>query len=737
MQVAPFGRALYVCVLLAPAIACTPIPDFKKSGADPSTAVARAASPDQDAGTLRVSVASATADMQCNQADARSCASDDPRKVLVCQGGSWHPDTSCSAEARCVPKGKMAIDCLPSIADCVGQEPGFIFCDAAGKRRGCLDEARATELACDTLERCVVENGAPKCRCVPGAVFQNGCVIATSCDTDNGGCDPVTTCTSGPGGRECGQCPVSLGYLGDGASGCAPQLLSLIPSCGELEPALQPGVYNYKLHASIFCSQLYIDGLAPDGSSVKVNAVDVAAQWSWDSPPLHIGETTLAVDVTSGFGETTQYTFEIERNVKQVAYLKASNAEADDNFGQTLASSGDVVFVGTGWEDSSSAADPASNNAADSGAVYVFAPQRDTWVELPYLKADPVIAGEYFGSALAVEGDTLIVGAPNRDPVQWYRRNGQAPAIRSGAVYVFQRVQDSWKLQTRLTPSAGSAGDVFGHTVALRGNTLLVGAPADAPNGTEVGAVYVFSRVGGAWSEVQKISPPDSGSNSMFGMALALDAERIVVGAPQDAKLAQSGGTAFTFVLDSGKWRFEQRIDPMSAGTAKTFGYWTQLASDELLIGAPGIEGANPRGAIHPFRLEGGAWKEGKSVQPPYSRQADLFGAHALLYGPMLVVSANGDSSGAEGIDGDGSRSDSYLSGAVHMFAPDGSGGWRSTTYFKADAPGPMDYFGVSVATGTSALFVGAPAEDSASRKINEGADDNNATNSGAVYVFR
>ncbi len=202
----------------------------------------------------------------------------------------------------------------------------------------------------------------------------------------------------------------------------------------------------------------------------------------------------------------------------QEAYLKASNTNAGDHFGYELALDGDTLAVGA-WGESSAATgvngDQADNNAPESGAVYVFVRNRARWIQQAYLKASNTDAGDLFGGALALQGDTLVVGACDEDSAALGLNGDQAnnDARESGAVHVFARSAGRWTQEAYLKASNTNAEDRFGQTVALDDNTLAVSARGEGSavrgvggdptnNGARLsGAVFVFTRSAAGWTQ--------------------------------------------------------------------------------------------------------------------------------------------------------------------------------------------------------------------------------------------
>lgn len=719
--------------------ACTPVSDVKPSFKAPSDAAVTGAKGESTSAVegaeaaVAVGRAPMTTDVACGTDGARGCGSGSPGEVLVCRNGSWQPDAPCPPAEACLMTDSGEPSCQAVLAECVDQEPGLIYCDADALRRVCLSQTKSKELPCEALERCVVVDNEAKCRCVPGAVFKSGCVVATDCTTENGGCDTHTECTMLAATRVCGPCPD--GYLGDGEGGCQPQLLDLRVSCGELDPPLTPGIYAYHLRTSLLCQQLHLEGTAPQGSTVRLQGMELAASWSADVAPVTIGTTDVPIAITSDFGVTSKYMLTVERTGSQEAYLKASNASADDYFGISLAASGDTLIVGATREDSGSVDAPSSASASDSGAVYEFSSEGGEWKQLQLLKADPVQAGEAFGASVALEGDILVVGAPGADPVLWHAN--LAPPTRAGAAYVFVRSNGTWGTPTRLSPSGGAPGDMFGYRIALQKDLLVVGAPGSAVGGIRSGAAYVFRKSGDVWNEVQRLAPAVPVSNSRFGGAVAVDGDRLVVSAPLDSTMADASGAAYVFAQTSGMWQEQQKLYPTPAAKDGMFGWAVAVDGGAIAVTAPTVVQSGPRGQVFLFELADGTWKAAAPLVAPYPADADLYGGAMARIGNTLVIGANGESSGAQGIAGDPSRTDAYQAGAAFMYTTTDGRTWLRTTYLKAANPDAGDCFGVAIALTDSRIFVAAPYEGSASRMINGDGNNNGAEKSGAVYVFR
>jgi CSLREA domain-containing protein len=261
------------------------------------------------------------------------------------------------------------------------------------------------------------------------------------------------------------------------------------------------------------------------------------------------GALRLTVDESGA-----RYPITIDPTAQQ-AYLKASNTGASDYFGNSVAVSGDTVVVGAYQEDSNTTGvngDQTNNSAGNSGAAYVFVRSGATWSQQAYLKASNTGADDRFGISVAVAGDTVVVGAfqeaSNATGVNGDQANNSASA--AGAAYVFVRSGATWSQQAYLKASNTGASDGFGWSVAVAGDTVVVGALYEDSNATGVngdqtnnsstdsGAAYAFVRSGTTWSQQAYLKASNTGADDWFGTSVAVAGDTVVVGANLEASNA-------------------------------------------------------------------------------------------------------------------------------------------------------------------------------------------------------
>jgi hypothetical protein len=292
---------------------------------------------------------------------------------------------------------------------------------------------------------------------------------------------------------------------------------------------------------------------------------------------------------------------------EQTVYSVGADSLGDDEFTCDACDvDGDTLVVGAQFADNSPGA------GVDSGRVYVYTRAAGVWSEQQQVTASDGAAGDRFGMAVALDADTLVVGAPAKSG--------------GGAVYVFARVAGVWSEQAALTASDAAASDDFGTCVSLDGDTLAVGAyHANGTAGADSGKVYVFARTGTMWSEQQKVEAGDAAAGDLFGSSLCVDADTLVVGACADSSPAVSAGSAYVFTRAGTMWTQQQKLVAPDAEASGAFGEQVTLHGDSLVIVAPfsdSVVGVNLGGTD-----VGGAYT--------YSRTA--FGA-AFTFGQKLVT---------------------------------------------------------------------------------------------------
>ena len=355
------------------------------------------------------------------------------------------------------------------------------------------------------------------------------------------------------------------------------------------------------------------------------------------------------------------------------------------------------------------------------------------------------------GDVVVLDGDTLAVGAPSI-------------SHGSGAVYVFSRMGTTWTQQAYIEPSLTQLQRIrFGASLALNGDTLVVGSPQDSSDATGIngdpnnnraswsGAVWVFTRTGTTWTQQAyiKASPVNPGSalgsaadsGGKFGSSVAFDGDTLAVGAPgEDSNITtiQGSGGVYVFTRSGTIWTQQAFIKPSTVNADQRFGISVALDGDTLVAGSPYEHSHNTAGSAWVFVRTGATWTQQAQIQQPNWNRTywEGFSENLALNGDTLVVGSPQDTSDATGINGDPNNVRATGSGAVWVFTRTGTT-WTQQAYIKASNTTSGYEFGSSVALDDDTLVVGSSQERSNATNIN--GDDHASvahTASGAAYVF-
>ena len=341
--------------------------------------------------------------------------------------------------------------------------------------------------------------------------------------------------------------------------------------------------------------------------------------------------------------------------------------------------------------------------------------------EVKKLLASDAQAEDFFSVGVAVSGDTAIVGASGED----------AAGSFAGAAYVFQRDEggtDNWGEVKKLTASDAQAGDAFGFSVAISGDTAVVGALNEGAAAFDAGAAYVFGRnEGGAdnWGEVKKLTASDAEISDAFSRSVAVSNDTAVVGAPAEDTGGDRAGAAYVFGRNEGgadNWGEVKKLTAFDAQAGDRFGHDVALSGDTTVIGAYNEDaGGGPFdefGAAYVFeRDQGGVdnWGEVKKLTASDAQANDEFGFSVAISGETAVVGARGEDAGGSS------------AGAAYFFQRDqgGADNWGQLKKLTASDAQAGDLFGGIVAVSGETAVVAAVSEDAG------------GSSAGAAYIFQ
>ncbi len=340
-------------------------------------------------------------------------------------------------------------------------------------------------------------------------------------------------------------------------------------------------------------------------------------------------------DDAGGFGNSgSAYVFVRSGTTwSEQAKLLASDAAPEDGFGSCVAISTDTIVVG---------APGRSQNWSKDGVAYAFVRSGTTWSEQDKLVASDSQSGDFLagGRKCAVDGDTIVVSTTGHDC---------AVGSNCGAAYVFVRSGTTWSEQAKLLASDGAANDSFGDSVAVSGDSVVVGAGHDDhAGGTSAGSAYVYLRSGTSWSEQAKLTASDAAANDSFGASVALSGDILVVGADQDDHAGGTdAGSAYVFLRSGTSWSEEAKLTASDAAAFDKSGEDVDLSGDIAVMGAYLDDDAgSSSGSAYVFVRSGTTWSEQDKLTASDAVPSDFFARAVGVSDSYVVAGATWDDDG-------------------------------------------------------------------------------------------
>ena len=360
--------------------------------------------------------------------------------------------------------------------------------------------------------------------------------------------------------------------------------------------------------------------------------------------------------------------------------LLADDGVDGDFFGFSVALSGDTAIIGA-FRDSHDA------NGANSGSVYVFTRSGTGWSQQAKLIAADGAEGDTFGGNIALSGDTAVIGALRDDD------NGKD----SGSAYVFVRTGTSWSQQAKLTAPDGAAGDEFGYSIALSGDTAVIGALRDDDKGKDSGSAYIFTRSGARWSQQAKLTAADGAEGDVFGVDIALSGDSAVIGADLADEKGNNSGAAYVFTRTGTSWNQQAKLTANDGAPDDLFGIRVALSGDTAVIGAArDDDNGDNSGSAYVFIRSGATWRQQAKLVAADGAAHDRFGTRVALHGNIALVGAILDDDKCDN------------SGSAYVFARSRTH-WRQQTKLTAADSADDDVFGWGVALSGKTAMIGAP----------------------------
>ncbi len=372
---------------------------------------------------------------------------------------------------------------------------------------------------------------------------------------------------------------------------------------------------------------------------------------------------------------------------------KMVNGESNNRsfFGKRVAiDNGNIVVAAIGDD----------TNGEDAGAVYVLSYDSDTaaWVKGTAITPDDGKEGDLFGSSIAISGDVLVIGAQGDDD--------DTAGRSSGAAYVFRWNGDEWLQEAKLVASDKSEWAGFGNSVATSGEVIVVGSSGSSQS---TGAAYIFRKSDTTWAQEKKLTYEDAKAGDLFGSSVAISGNVVVVGAPKvDAGGADGCGSSFIYTYSGSSWDSGQQLTPQTCSDNLNFGSTVDNDDSVIIVGATGY--GTTSGASYAYYFEQGRWQTSieRLITPQSGNNAgNKFGSDVAISGNLAVIASKFGDSGI--IDG----------GAVYLYD-----GVHSNASHVLTSTNSTEGFGKSVSISRSIAAVGAPS------------NGDNGDDSGVAYLY-
>ncbi len=375
--------------------------------------------------------------------------------------------------------------------------------------------------------------------------------------------------------------------------------------------------------ASAQCMQKKL--LAPDGEFHDEfgSSVTLVPGWALVASPLDDDVQLQSGAVYAYQGPPTDWTF--------AQKLKASDPTFGGALGYALSASGSWLVATTPFD--------APQGAFGAGSAHVYNLQGGTWTHTQKILASDfaTVYSEHFGESAALRGDRMVIGEEDDD----------TKTVDAGSAYVFELQGSTWVQVAKLYAQDWELFGNFGSAVAVDGDTIVVGASEHdngLPNGANRGAAYIFERIGGSWIQTQKILPSDPGNGNHFGTSVAIDGDTILVGACSHSHVFSNDGAVYVFTRQGPTWIQTQELLAADPQPLLDLGCYIDIEGDLALISAATDDDlGNISGSTYAFRRSGALWVQIGKLLPPDGSPSDIFGSAVALSGDTALVGALGD----------------------------------------------------------------------------------------------
>lgn len=370
----------------------------------------------------------------------------------------------------------------------------------------------------------------------------------------------------------------------------------------------------------------------------------------------------------------------------QQAKLTSSNNSGNDKFGERVAIDGNIAVVGAPNYDTSGGIN------SPKGAAYVFTRSGSTWTQQAMIQSNDIAVGDTFGITVAISGNTIIVGAE-------YEDGSSSSATNYGSVYVFTGSGSSWTQQAKLGDPSPSTNDWFGSkSIAISGNTIVIGSIYSDDTATNSGTAHVYTRSGSTWTYRTQLEASDAAQSDRFGAGVQINGNTILVGAYGEGGSGNSRGAVYAFISNNNwsSWTQQAKLTASDAQDYDYFGYGLDLDGDTAVIGAFGEDniGSNS-GSAYVFTRSGTTWSQQQKLTASDTAFGYDIGLSVAIEGSLIAL-------GARGADSD--------TGAVYIFKLDGST-WTEEEKLVSDEAVQNDDFGEYISLSSDYLIASTKDE--------------------------
>ena len=333
--------------------------------------------------------------------------------------------------------------------------------------------------------------------------------------------------------------------------------------------------------------------------------------------------------------------------------IVAADRAADDEFGTSVAISGDYAIVGAPRKTATVGFE--LNSAA--GAAYVFKNTDGTWSQLQKIQASDRETGDEFGYSVAISENHVIIGAPYEDEYV----NGLSPASNKGSAYIYTKGETVWMDGQKIVGNSVSNGDNFGWSVGISDDYAVIGTPREsqiASGGggilTDAGSAYIFRKLSsGTWTQMESINASDKGAGDEFGTSVAISGDYVIVGAMFEDHNATGGanlsnaGSAYIFERNGGTWTQMDKIVASDRAASDNFGVSVSISGAYAIVGAynededpTGGNTLNNSGSAYIFKNTSGNWAQANKIVASDRGGGDLFGYSVAISGDYAIAGA-------------------------------------------------------------------------------------------------